>query len=86
MKFRPLVWRNGHPSVLSDRMEDLTPPAAVQRNSLISRKVAVFGYVRGTFLKPGMRVHVPGLGDYSMKEVRRAQDQGCTPSSALFCC
>ena len=31
MKFRPLIWRNSHPYVLADRMEDVTDPAAVER-------------------------------------------------------
>ena len=74
MKFRPLVWRNSHPSVLVDRFEDVTPPAAIARDPLLSRSVCVFGYVRGTFFKPGMRVHLPGVGDFSMKEVSAVDD------------
>jgi ribosome biogenesis protein BMS1 len=31
-KFRPLVWRNTHGSVLGDRWEDLTDPALLQEN------------------------------------------------------
>ena len=64
MKFRPLIWRNSHPSVLADRMEDVTPPAVIERNPQAARSICLFGFVRGTFLKPGQKVHVPGLGDY----------------------
>ena len=74
MKFRPLVWRNAHPSVLADRMEDVTPPAEVQRDPLVSRSICLFGYVRGTFLKPAMRVHLAGLGDFAMAEVSSMDD------------
>ena len=31
LKFRPLIWRNSHPSVLADRMEDVTPPAVIEQ-------------------------------------------------------
>ena len=37
MKFRPLVWRNTHPSVVADRMEDVTDPAEVQADPLTHR-------------------------------------------------
>ena len=66
LKFRPLVWRNAHPSVLADRVEDVTPPELVQADPMTARRVVAFGYVRGTFLKARQRVHIPGLGDYSM--------------------
>ena len=45
-----------------------------QRDPLVSRSVCLYGYVRGTFLKPHMKVHVPGLGDYSMAEVGSLDD------------
>mmetsp|Transcript_25647 Transcript_25647/g.42369 ORF Transcript_25647/g.42369 Transcript_25647/m.42369 type:complete len:229 (+) Transcript_25647:2-688(+) len=81
MKFRPLIWRNSHPYVLVDRMEDLTPPAALQRDPLMSRSICFFGFVRGTFLKPGMKVHVPGLGDYYMSEMTAIDDPCPLPES-----
>jgi len=68
LNFRPLIWRNSHPSVLADRVEDTTPPELLQDPSTL-RQIVLFGYVRGTFFKPGMRVHIPGLGDHSMTEV-----------------
>ena len=55
IKFRPLVWRNSHPYVVADRVEDTTPPATVARDPNVSRSITLFGWVRGTFLKPKMK-------------------------------
>ena len=30
LNFRPLIWRNAHPSVLAERVEDGTPPDLLQ--------------------------------------------------------
>ena len=80
LKFRPLVWRNSHPSVLADRVEDVTAPHLIQADATCNRTIVSFGYVRGTFLKAGQRVHVPGLGDYSMAEVTAVEDPCPFPS------
>ncbi|CAG8674507.1 11196_t:CDS:10, partial [Racocetra fulgida] len=32
MKFRPLIWRNTHPYLVADRVEDLTDPEEVRQN------------------------------------------------------
>ena len=45
LNFRPLVWRNSHPSVLADRVEDTTPPELLQDPS-VPRQLVMFGYVR----------------------------------------
>jgi len=71
MKFRPLVWRNTHPYLVVDRMEDMTSEAKVEaEGDTVDRKVALYGYVRGTQLQPSMKVHLVGAGDFFMKEVR----------------
>ena len=44
---------------------DKRPACRSAQDANTARRVILFGYVRGTFLKPGMRVHVPGLGNYS---------------------
>ena len=75
LKFRPLVWRNSHPSVLADRVEDVTAPHLIQADATCNRTIVSFGVRRGTFLKAGQRVHVPGLGDYSMAEVTAVEDR-----------
>ncbi|KAJ7645515.1 GTP binding protein [Mycena polygramma] len=70
MKFRPLVFRNAHPYLLADRIEDLTPREEVrQSKGKCDRNVTVYGYLRGTNLRLGTKVHVPGVGDLQMKSV-----------------
>jgi ribosome biogenesis protein BMS1 len=57
-KFRPLSWRAVHPYILADRFEDLTPPERVIEDTKCDRNVALFGYLRGSNLKLGMKVCV----------------------------
>jgi ribosome biogenesis protein BMS1 len=74
IKFRPLVWRNTHPYVVVDRVEDVTPAAALREDPLCDRDVVLMGYVRGTHLKPSMRVHLMGVGDFDMQSVQALKD------------
>ncbi|KAG0290954.1 Glycoside hydrolase 2 (Mannanase, beta-galactosidase) [Linnemannia gamsii] len=69
MKFRPLIWRNTHPYMIADRVEDLTDPELVRQNPTCDRTVTLYGYLRGTNMKSGMRVHIPGVGDHYMNDV-----------------
>ncbi|XP_069837007.1 ribosome biogenesis protein BMS1 homolog [Dendropsophus ebraccatus] len=69
MKFRPLVWQTSHPYVLADRMEDLTNPEDIRLNPKIDRKVSLYGYLRGAYLKNKSQVHIPGVGDFALAEV-----------------
>ncbi|KAF9386636.1 Glycoside hydrolase 2 (Mannanase, beta-galactosidase) [Podila verticillata] len=69
MKFRPLIWRNTHPYMIADRVEDLTDPELVRQNPTCDRTVTLYGYLRGTNMKSGMRVHIPGVGDHYMGDV-----------------
>ena len=46
MKFRPLTWRETHPYVVADRMEDLTNPEEIRVRPKCDRSVSVYGYVR----------------------------------------
>lgn len=55
-KFKPLIWRNTHPYVLVDRVEDVTNPELIRQNNLCDRKVAMFGYIHGTQLKKNAKV------------------------------
>ena len=41
--------------VLVDRVEDVTAPALLEADPAADRTVALFGFVRGTHLKPGMK-------------------------------
>eukprot|EP01104_Vermistella_antarctica_P002314 TRINITY_DN1256_c0_g1_i1.p1 TRINITY_DN1256_c0_g1~~TRINITY_DN1256_c0_g1_i1.p1 ORF type:complete len:1183 (-),score=490.11 TRINITY_DN1256_c0_g1_i1:24-3572(-) len=79
MKFRPLLWRNAHPYILVDRMEDLTHPEKRRQNPKCDAKVSLYGYVRGTNLKPGHRVHMAGCGDFTLSELRGVEDPCPTP-------
>jgi ribosome biogenesis protein BMS1 len=63
MKFRPLIWRNTHPYMLADRIEDLTDPEQVRIEPKCDRTMTFYGYLRGTNMKQGSRIHIPGLGD-----------------------
>lgn len=82
MKFRPLVWQNTHPYLLCDRMEDITDPEQKATNPQHDRKVCIFGYVRGTHLKPNMLLHIPGCGDVRMHSIGLLPDP-CPPPEAM---
>jgi len=69
MKFRPLTWREAHPYLLADRMEDLTDPEDVRLNAKCDRDVSLYGYVRGTNLRQASSVHIPGCGDFRLADV-----------------
>jgi ribosome biogenesis protein BMS1 len=74
IKFRPLTWRNAHSYLLVDRAEDVTDAAAVQDDPTMDREVALFGYVRGTHLKPGAAITIPGAGDFTVASVTALPD------------
>ncbi|KAI8615947.1 hypothetical protein BC830DRAFT_1120039 [Chytriomyces sp. MP71] len=74
MKFRPLSWRNTHPYVLTDRLEDLTPPDLIHSTPKCDRTVAVYGYLRGTNLKTATKVHIPGSGDHAIHHLSALPD------------
>ncbi|OCT53959.1 Ribosome biogenesis protein bms1 [Cladophialophora carrionii] len=77
---RPLIWRNSHPYCLADRFLDVTPPTEIEENEKCDRQVALYGYLRGTnFPAEGARVHVPGVGDLTVKEIEALPDPCPTP-------
>lgn len=70
MKFRPLIFRNSHPYLLADRLEDLTPRELIRTSKgKCDRTVTLYGYLRGTNLRVGTKVHIPGVGDLDMENV-----------------
>lgn len=69
MKFRPLTWRSTHPYVIVDRYEDITNPETVRLNPKCDRDVVLYGYVRGVPLQKNQAVHIPGCGDFRLKDV-----------------
>ncbi|KAF5367591.1 hypothetical protein D9757_010642 [Collybiopsis confluens] len=75
MKFRPLIFRNTHPYVMVDRFQDLTSREMIRTsNGKCDRTISLYGYVRGTNLRPGQRVHLPGVGDFDMDSVEGLGD------------
>lgn len=75
MKFRPLIFRNSHPYVLADRIEDLTSRELIRTQPKIDRKVVFYGYLRGTNLKSSnSRIHIPGVGDLMIERVEKLND------------
>jgi len=77
---RPLVWRNSHPYCLVDRFLDLTAPTTLEENIKSDRKIALYGYLRGTNLPAqSARVHIPGVGDLTVAEVEPLPDPCPTP-------
>ncbi|KAG8523099.1 Ribosome biogenesis protein BMS1 [Galemys pyrenaicus] len=69
MKFRPLTWQTSHPYILADRMEDLTNPEDIRTNIKCDRKVSLYGYLRGAYLKNKSQIHMPGVGDFAVSDV-----------------
>ncbi|WVR05949.1 hypothetical protein IAU60_002976 [Kwoniella sp. DSM 27419] len=75
MKFRPLVFRNQHPYLLADRLQDMTPRELIRENPKMDRTITLYGYLRGPNLPPrNAKIHIPGAGDLEVKEVERLAD------------
>ncbi|KAJ1725171.1 Glycoside hydrolase 2 (Mannanase, beta-galactosidase) [Coemansia erecta] len=74
VKLRPLTWRNSHPYMLADRVQDLTDPEILETNPKANRTVALYGYLRGTHMKGKDRVHIPGAGDYQLDQTELLTD------------
>ncbi|KAG2144176.1 DUF663-domain-containing protein [Suillus bovinus] len=75
MKFRPLIFRNTHPYLLADRIEDLTPREEIRTTKgRCDRTVTLYGYLRGTNLRQSTKVHIPGVGDMDIKTVTKLGD------------
>ncbi|VDL63103.1 unnamed protein product [Hymenolepis diminuta] len=84
---RPSDWRNGHPYMLVDRLEDVTNPRILSGDEKASRTISLYGYVRGapieaTFSNP--LVHIPGLGDFTVAECTRQEDPCPAPSQSIM--
>lgn len=70
-KYRPLIWRNSHPYLLCDRVEDVTP---LEEQEGEERVVALYGYVRGTALREGQLMHLLGGDDFSVQTAQPLAD------------
>jgi ribosome biogenesis protein BMS1 len=77
---RPLIWRNSHPYTVIDSFRDVTHPTKIEEDEKCDRRVVLSGYLRGTnFAANGQRVHIPGLGDYSIAAMEALPDPCPTP-------
>jgi ribosome biogenesis protein BMS1 len=77
---RPLIWRNYHPYAVIDSFRDITHPTKIEDDSKCDRTVVLSGYLRGTnFAAEGQRIHIPGLGDYSISAMESLPDPCPTP-------
>ncbi|EOA39223.1 hypothetical protein CARUB_v10012207mg [Capsella rubella] len=81
-KPQPLLWRSSHPYLLADRLEDVTPPEKAQMDKKCDRNITLYGYLRGCNLKKGMKVHIAGVGDYSLSGVTALSDPCPLPSAS----
>ncbi|PHH82888.1 hypothetical protein CDD82_4423 [Ophiocordyceps australis] len=78
---RPLVWRNSHPYAVMDSFRDMTHPAEIEKNPKCDRSILLSGYLRGiNFAAQGQRVHVAGLGDFTVANIQVLPDPCPTPS------
>jgi ribosome biogenesis protein BMS1 len=77
---RPLIWRNSHPYAVIDSFRDITHPTKIEDDPKCDRTVVLSGYLRGTnFAAEGQRIHIPGLGDYSISAMEALPDPCPTP-------
>lgn len=77
---RPLIWRNSHSYTVIDSFRDVTHPTKIEEDPKCDRTVALSGYLRGTnFAAQGQRVHIPGLGDFSISAIESLPDPCPTP-------
>lgn len=77
---RPLIWRNSHPYAIIDSWRDITHPTKIEENEKCDRSIVLSGYLRGTsFTSQGQRVHIPGLGDYTVANMEVLPDPCPTP-------
>jgi ribosome biogenesis protein BMS1 len=78
---RPLVWRNSHPYTIIDSFRDITHPTKIEEDPKCDRSIVFSGYLRGTnFSSQDQRVHVPGLGDFTIASMEILPDPCPTPA------
>ncbi|MCL7044984.1 hypothetical protein MKW94_006631, partial [Papaver nudicaule] len=69
MEFHPLSWRAVQPYVLVDRFEDVTPTERLHMDKNCHRDIILYGYLRGCDIKKRIKVHIAGVGDFSLAGV-----------------
>jgi ribosome biogenesis protein BMS1 len=77
---RPIIWRNTHPYTIVDSFRDITHPTRMEENEKCDRSIVLSGYLRGTnFAANSQRVHIPGLGDFTVASIETLPDPCPTP-------
>ncbi|XP_020585704.1 ribosome biogenesis protein BMS1 homolog [Phalaenopsis equestris] len=82
MKHHPLSWRAVHPYLLVDRFEDVTPSERLHSNKKCDRNIILYGYLRGCNMKRAAKVHIAGVGDFSLAGLTSLTDPCPLPSAA----
>ncbi|KAJ2970237.1 hypothetical protein NQ176_g8286 [Zarea fungicola] len=78
---RPLIWRNSHPYTIIDSFRDITHPTNIEADPKCDRSIVLSGYLRGTNFAPqNQRVHIPGLGDFTVASMEVQPDPCPTPA------
>ncbi|EGX92923.1 ribosome biogenesis protein (Bms1), putative [Cordyceps militaris CM01] len=78
---RPLIWRNAHPYTIIDSFRDITHPTKIEADPKCDRSIVLSGYLRGTnFAAQNQRVHIPGLGDFTIANMEVQPDPCPTPA------
>ncbi|KAI0198924.1 GTP binding protein Bms1 [Astrocystis sublimbata] len=79
---RPLIWKNAHSYILGDSLRDLTHPSQIEEDAKCDRSVAIYGYLRGgvNFSLDNQKVHIPGVGDFSVKRCEALPDPCPSPA------
>lgn len=78
---RPLIWRNAHPYTIIDSFRDITHPTKIEADPKCDRSIVLSGYLRGTnFAAQDQRVHIPGLGDFTVASMEVQPDPCPTPA------
>jgi len=78
---RPLIWRNSHPYTIIDNYRDVTHPTKIEEDEKCDRTIELSGYLRGTnFSAQGQRIHIAGLGDFTVASMETLPDPCPTPA------
>ena len=53
-------------------LQDVTPAAQVEQDPVCDRTVVLYGYARGRNFTQGQRMHLAGVGDFSVSSISLA--------------
>ncbi|KFH09885.1 AARP2CN (NUC121) domain-containing protein [Toxoplasma gondii VAND] len=94
-KYAPLSWRSAHPYLLALRCEpSCDPTVSTEKEEKETREPAgsvrashsscvFYGYVRGSVMRQGQWIHIPGAGDFQISSLACSPDPCPPPQGAL---